>query len=38
MSNAQQVKPLSNIVKPQLILLCPLAKSGGITLQQLPLQ
>ena len=38
MLDAQQVKPLSNIVKCQLILLCPFAKSGCFTLQQLPLQ
>ena len=38
MLDAQQVKPLSNIVKRQLILLCPLAESGRFALQQLPLQ
>ncbi len=38
MSNAQQVKPLSNIVKCQLILLRALAKSSRCTVQQLPLQ
>ena len=38
MLDAQQVKPLDNIVKRQLILLRPLAKSVRFSLQQLPLQ
>ena len=38
MSNAQQIKPLSNVMKRQLILLRPLAKSVRFSLQQLSLQ
>ena len=38
MLDAQQIKPLSNVMQRQLILLCPLAKSGRFTLQQLSLQ